>query len=64
MKNYNKRIQVCSYIKKVETAGIDFITIYKSDVCIHEEKRAFSRPKKGVFKPQEGHVLERRRASS
>jgi len=64
MKNYNKRIQVCSYIKKVEAAGIDFITIYKSDVCIYEEKRALSRPKKGVFKPQEGRVLGCRRASS
>jgi hypothetical protein len=64
MKNYNKRIQVCSYIKKVETAGIDFITIYKSDVCVHEEKRALSRPKKGVFKPQEGHILGCRRTSS
>ena len=64
MKNYNKRIQVCSYIKKVEAAGIDFINIYKSNVCIHEEKRALSRPKKGVFKPQEGRVLGCRRVSS
>jgi len=64
MKNYNKRIQVCSYIKKVETAGIDFITIYKSDVCIHEEKRALSRHKKDIFKVQEGRVLGCRRASS
>jgi len=57
MKNYNKRIQVCSYIKKVETAGIDFITIYKSDVCIHEEK-------KGLFKTQEGRLQASRRAYS
>ena len=64
MKNYNKRIQVCSYIKKVETAGIDFITIYKSDVCIHEEKRACqdprrasSRSKRGVFLDAEGRLL-------
>ena len=57
MKNYNKRIQVCSYIKKVEAAGIDFITIYKSDVCIYEEKRALSRPKKGVLLKLNGHVL-------
>ena len=47
-----------------ESEGIGFITNNKSDVCVHEKRRAFSRHKKDVFKPQEGHILGCRRASS
>ena len=40
------------------------ITFNKSVGYDYLLRRALLRDKKGVFKPQEGHVLERRRASS
>ena len=64
MKKHNKNTQVYSYIKMEESEGIGFITNNKSDVCVHEKRRAFSRHKKDVFKVQEGRVLGCRRASS